>query len=306
MAVTATILGAGLIFVALRDIFQQLFNPSGGGSLSRLLMRLIWSAFRRISARRQTLLTFAGPTILVTIIGTWCVLLAVGWALLYWPRMPNQFLYATGLGPANNAGFTDALYLSLMTLTTLGYGDITPTAAWLRILAPLEALIGFALLTASLTWVTSLYPALRRRRSLARQIVLVYGREEQESREDAIEPMNATAAERVLGELTSQLISVETDLVQFPVTYYFHNSTERFSLPLAMPHLLRLGEKYEEEDHPVEVRLRTRELGEVIEDFTTTVASLTFLGLKDKGPKEVLEAYARDHLHRQRKNLFTP
>ncbi len=77
--------------------------------------------------------------------------------------MPEQFLYATGLNPANNSGFVDALYLSLMTLTTLGYRTITPTAGWLRLLGPLEALIGFALLTASLTWVTSLYPALRRR-----------------------------------------------------------------------------------------------------------------------------------------------
>lgn len=291
-----TLLGAVLIFVVLRDIFQQLFVPSGGGSLSRALMRLIWGAFRRLSGHRQALLTLAGPTILVTIIGVWSGLLVVGWALIYWPRMPDGFLYATGLDPANNAGFVDALYLSLFTITTLGYGDITPTADWVRILAPLEALVGFALLTASLTWVTSLYPALRRRRSLARQITLVRGREEQESG-DALGSMEATAAERVIGKLTSQLISVETELVQFPVTYYFHDTTERFSLPLAMPCLLRLAQQYDEENYPSEVRSRARELGEVIEDFTTTIASQTFLSLKDKGPKEVLEAYAHDHLH---------
>jgi hypothetical protein len=297
MTTFATILGIVLILVALRDIFQQLFNPSGGGSLSRMLMRLLWSTLRRISASRQTLLAFAGPIILVAIIGTWGALLTLGWALIYWPRMPDQFLYATGLDPASNAGFVDALYLSLMTLTTLGYGTITPTIGWLRILGPLEALIGFALLTASLTWVTSLYPALRRRRSLARKIFLVCGREQEI--EDATGSMNAATAERVLGELTSQLISVETDLVQFPVTYYFHNSTERFSLPVAMPQLLRLAQKYESENRPLEVRLGARELYEVVEDFTTTLASRTFLGLKDEGPKEVLEAYGRDHLHLQ-------
>lgn len=97
----------------------------------------------------------------------------LGWALIYWPRMPDLFLYATGLKPTNNAGFLDAIYLSVMTLTTLGYGTITPTADWLRMFGPLEALIGFALLTVSLTWVTSIYPVLRRRRSLARQILLL-------------------------------------------------------------------------------------------------------------------------------------
>ncbi len=184
-------------------------------------------------------------------------------------------------------------------MTTLGYGDITPTSSWLRVLAPLEALVGFALLTVSLTWVTSIYPALRRRRTLARQIFLVCGREERDKSGEAVGSMNTAAAERVLGELTLQLISVETDLVQFPVTYYFHNTTNRFSLPLAMPDLLGLAEKYNEADYPLEVRARAGELCEVIGDFTATLASRNFLGLKDKGSKKVLEAYARDHLHAQ-------
>jgi hypothetical protein len=64
-----------------------------------------------------------------------------------------------------------------------------------------------------------------------------------------------------------------------------------------MPRLLRLAQHYDEEDCPLEVRSRARELGEVIEDFTTTLASQTFLNLKDKGPKEVLEAYTHEHLH---------
>ncbi len=89
-------------------------------------MELIWGAFCRLSGRRQTLLVFAGPTILVAIIGTWSALLAVEWRLVYWPRMPDGFPYATGLDPVNNASFFEALYLSLMTLTTLRYGEITP------------------------------------------------------------------------------------------------------------------------------------------------------------------------------------
>jgi hypothetical protein len=65
-----------------------------------------------------------------------------------------------------------------VTLATLGYGDIVPTSDLLRVLVPLEALVGFALLTAALSWVISVYPALSRRRSLARGATLLKGSEQ--------------------------------------------------------------------------------------------------------------------------------
>jgi Ion channel len=67
----------------------------------------------------------------------------------------------------------DALNVSLVTLTTLGFGDVTPTDAWLRLLAPIEALLGFGLLTASISWLLLIYPALSRRRSLAYEVALL-------------------------------------------------------------------------------------------------------------------------------------
>lgn len=39
----------------------------------------------------------------------------------------------------------DALSVSMVTMSTLGFGDITPAAGWLRIATPLEAFFGFAL-----------------------------------------------------------------------------------------------------------------------------------------------------------------
>jgi len=78
------------------------------------------------------------------------------------------------LGPAaNQRDFVDALYMSLVTLGTIGYGDISPATDVLRLIVPLEALVGFALLTASVSWVLTVYPALSRRRSLAYEITLL-------------------------------------------------------------------------------------------------------------------------------------
>ena len=64
-------------------------------------------------------------------------------------------------------GFWTAFYFSLEVMTTLGLGDIKPRPDWLQVLVTLHTLIGFALVTASLTWVLLIYPARSRIGSLA-------------------------------------------------------------------------------------------------------------------------------------------
>ena len=66
--------------------------------------------------------------------------LMVVWALLFralelWS--PGAFTLAADGDP-----FTELLYFSLVTITTLGYGDISPVAPFARISAGLEATIG--------------------------------------------------------------------------------------------------------------------------------------------------------------------
>ena len=97
--------GFGLIFFALREVFQQRFIPNGGGSLSRVLMRAVWRAFGRVAVRRPASLVPAGPCTLLTVIASWSALLVTGWALAYWPRMPGEFLYASGLTDPGQGGF---------------------------------------------------------------------------------------------------------------------------------------------------------------------------------------------------------
>ena len=212
---------------------------------------------------------------------------------MYWPRLSEQFLRAPGLKPSEQAGFVDALYFSLVTLATLGFGNLAPTSDWLRLFSSLEGLIGFALLTASLTWVVSIYPPLTRRRSLAQQAALICEAETESG--VSVARAGAQATERRLESLTSQLTMVRSDLSQFPITYYFHSDDERESLPAHMQALLRLAEECAGEDNLPPVRLGAAELRGAIDDFCSTVGS-QFLGLPSTPAEQVLAAYARDHL----------
>jgi Ion channel len=297
-----SLLGAGLILAALRDIFDTLFHPSGKGMLSRALPRLLWRGVRRIGGRYPLMQELCGPVTLLVVIASWTTLLAVGWAFVFWPHLASEFLLDSELNSSVHGGFVEALYLSLVTLTTLGFGDITPTSGWLRVLVPLEALVGFGLLTASLSWVISLYPAFSRHRSLAHEISLV--REAEAETEIGVRQMDALAAEQMLGSLTTQLIAVQTDLMHFPISYYFRSSKERFELSATMPCLLRLAREGDSSDCAPGVRMRASMLRGAIEDFSDTIGA-RFLDLPSASSDKVLAAYARDNLHSPSESMGT-
>jgi voltage-gated potassium channel Kch len=295
MAILANICGVVLIVLTLGDIFEVLFNPLGRGRVSRILVKLLWRVFRHLSRQRHSLLELAGPLALASVIGTWLTLLVIGWALIYWPHLPDEFLLTAKPNTSSAASLAEALYLSMTTITTLGYGDITPTSEWLRIVTPLEAMFGFGLLTASLSWVISVYQVLRRRRSLALEIALL--REEQSAIDLNVAKMEPFAAQELLSGLSSQLNNVWNDMLQFPITYYFASSDRQSALSVGMPYLLLLAQEGASTSCTPEVRLRAAMLLGKIHTFTLLLTA-NFINLPPTATaREVLEAYAHDHLH---------
>jgi voltage-gated potassium channel len=89
---------------------------------------------------------FSGMVDQNKIIGAICIYILMGliWAFLY---LIVEYIFPgsyTGLGQAGiwQDKFEDLTYFSLVTLTTLGYGDITPVQPLSRILALMEAITG--------------------------------------------------------------------------------------------------------------------------------------------------------------------
>jgi hypothetical protein len=285
--VLLTAVGVLLVAVVLRDVFDTLFHEAGRAALSTIVMRTIWRTFRHVGGRRR--LALAGPISIIAVVGSWAALLVIGWALILMPHFPDAFT-TTG---THSGRVVESIYLSLTTLTTVGFGDIAPAAGWLRIVEPLEALIGFGLLTASVSWLLSIYPLLSRRRSLAYEIHLLP--EAESATDTALTTMEPWAAESVYSELMSRLVSVERDMVTFPVAYYFTEPDSRFALPASMPSLLRLAEAGCGGDVPAPVRLRATMLRDAIGDFARTIAR-RFHGSASEHTAELLDDYARDHL----------
>lgn len=268
MDVVWTLLGIALIALALRDIFDVLFHPRGRGMVARAISLAVSAATGRLGPGHTGRL-LAGPLSYAAVVASWAVLLAVGWALIFMPQMPDGFIFAPGVEQAERSGFVDALYLSLVNLTSLGFGDIAPATPLLRILCPVETIFGLGLVTASISWLISIYAAISRRDSLAHEVRLA---KESEQRLGAkLADADPALLETMLASFAEQLIRARRDLIHFPITHYFRTEDDERALSNMLPFLRSLVAEASDPGRPRSLRVRAEILGMAIDDFAETL-----------------------------------
>ena len=243
---------------------------------------------RRWRRERGSIGALTGPTALLLVIALWITLLVAGGALVYAPHVPGGLLFQTGIDVSERSNVLDAVYISTVTLATLGFGDVVPVTGWLRVAMPVQALLGFALLTASVTWVLQVYPALTRRRAFAVRLAVLRSVPAEELLHD---PESSLAAP-LLEDLATALAQARVDLTQYDETFYFRDGHEDAALPSTIrvvPGLAAVGRTAPRAD----VRVAAVLLGTALDDFAR-VLDEQFLHVG--GPTdEVLTAYAEAH-----------
>jgi hypothetical protein len=287
-----TLLGIALIGLALRDIFDALFHPRGRGMLARQILRGIYWVIRAMPGQGGMVALLGGPIGYIAIVGSWAALLAVGWALVFLPHLPEGFTFAQELDPSEHSGFLDALYISLVNLTSLGYGDISPEAPLLRLLGPIETLFGLGLLTASISLLVSIYAAIARRDSLAHEVHL--SKEAEERLGEKLADADPGLLERMLTSFTNQLIATRRDLIHFPIIHYFRTEDDQRALSGLLPFLRSLVEEAGEEQRPHALRVRAEMLRMSIDDYAETLSER--LRLPGETTDDVLKHYREAHL----------
>lgn len=285
MEVLLTVAGISLAALGLIDMFHSLLHPSGKGYLSHLVLSGVWRASRATGHR---LGSAVGPAAMVAVILLWVALQAIGWALIYYPHIPGGFMYSPGVNPADYPDIAEALYVSLVTLATLGFGDVVATDPWVRLASPLQGLAGFALLTAALTWFTQVYPPLSRRRALALELK---GLADVNYAETLDEVDHAVAA-RILDSLTAQLEKVRIDFTQYTESYYFQEEDPDLSLARQLPYALALQDAAAASPNN-DLQLSGRRISVALEQLAKKLGE-DFLP-KDENPEDVFAAYANDH-----------
>jgi hypothetical protein len=286
--VAVTLLGVALIAFLARDVFLTLLHHEGRGALGPVIERGVWRVARRMARRGTGPLVAAGPLIVTAVLVSWIAIAVLGWALIYWPQLPGGFVVTTTVDIGPQDDFIDAVYHSMVALTTLGYGEQIPAGGWLRIVVPLEALVGFGLLTASISWVLSIQPALIRMRSLAGDVATLH--------EAATVPgmppvadLSTRARWDLLRDFEERLMAVHADLSQTPAAVYFEASEPRHSLAHAMPVLADLANGMRADPDP-ELRFAATRLCLGIDRLARTLGE-DHLGMAGAPTEQVLAAF---------------
>ena len=276
------VLGLLLLAFTLREVFRDLFHPTATGSLSDFVASGTFNLFRHF----PRFLTDAAPLAIVLVILIWSLSVCIGFALIYWAVPPHYFKIESGQPPA---GFLSMAYFSLEVLTTLGLGDYAPIPIWLRLIATLEALVGFGVLTASISSIVLLHLALGRVRTLSRRISQLM-RAEHELQFS----FEGTGSDELLLSLASDLAGVRVDLVQFPLVYYFYSDQQHAALPNVLPYALKLTESGLSRDKTEHVLRAASVLRFALLDIADTLRE-RFVDVQSGECAAVFRAYALHH-----------
>ena len=282
-----TVLGAGLVLLMLVDVFRTLLYPHGTGPVGRAIMRGFWLVSRKLRGRGSFI---AAPLAMAAVIGAWAGLAAIGWALLYLPHLPEGFVHGSGV--PQRGDFGEALYISLVTLSTVGFGDIVPADPLLRLVVALQAVAAFGLLTATVTWILQTFPALNRRRALAHQLNLF----REAAGPAGVLSLDPGHAAGLLESMAGNVASVGVDLLAFHETYYFREVEQRGSLPATVAYAQDLASQAQRSESP-ELQFAGRMLHAALDGLADVLRGK--FGHAGSTSSDVFDSYEEHHRHRR-------
>lgn len=225
------IAGAALMLLFLADIFLTvLYARAGTGLLALHWNRGMWALLHHVSklcgGRRGALLSFAGPLIVVSLIGFWAIGLTIGAAMVIQPELGTAIRPSSGDTPTD---FVTSLLVAGNSLSIVGGGSFSPHTTATRLLFLLNSLIGASVLSLVLSYLVQVYSGLRERNALALAVDLMT-----DGTGDAAvmlarlmpdgDPANATSE---LGNLVRSLSATKEAHHFYPLLFYF-----RFEEPL--------------------------------------------------------------------------
>lgn len=232
------VLGVTLVVAGFVDVVMTVLYYDEAGLLSNRLYRITWRMLRRATAwlpdrPRSLALSLGIPAMILGTLLLWLGLIILGFALLYMVGMGHG---AFDLRPGLEPSFGRALYLSGVSMSTLGYGDVTPISGLYQGLSFVQALIGFTILTLAISYVVNIYQILREISALGADLYHQAG-----DRFDVRAILESHLRGGRPEQLGTRLLTLHRGLVRhyeglrhFPICYYFYSRRLYPTLPYVL------------------------------------------------------------------------
>ena len=226
--------GALLILFVLIDVFLTvLYARAGTGILSGRLARTLWRLFKHVARlfgrNRGKVLSFCAPSVLVSLVGAWALLLALGTGLIVHPGLGTGVRSSQGPTPRD---FGSALYAGTTSLSFISVGDFVPDTPRYRLLYIFNSLIGVSVMSLTLTYLMQVYTALRERNTFGIKLFLMSGQTA-----DAAELLASLGAQgrfdstySVLAEMAAEATRVKEAHHFYPVLAFFRFRDSFYSM----------------------------------------------------------------------------
>ena len=171
------VVGVALVLLVMADVFLTvLYARIGAGILSPRIARGTWWMFERVSplfgSKRDTVLSFCGPFILVNLLVVWALLLTLGAALIIHPALGTAVTMTSGRTPTD---FITAIYAAGSSMSIVRASDFTPDTSAFRLYFLFNSLLGASVISLTITYLMQVYTALQRRNTLAYKLYLQSG-----------------------------------------------------------------------------------------------------------------------------------
>lgn len=220
--------GIIVVLIVMADVAVTTIAPHGAGKIARAVSRIVWYILRGIYSRwGGTILDFSGLFIILTMIHVWLLLLWTGYSIIFM-AFPGS---VTNTNTGEIATNYEIIYFVGYSLSTLGYGDLTASTNFLKILSSVISFTGLIMITTIVTFLVPVTKGALQKRKLSSCISLLGSTPEQM----IIRGWNGTDFSRLqksFDQINDMLLEVAQSHMAYPMLHYFHTSNRKHALPL--------------------------------------------------------------------------
>ncbi|MCQ0986483.1 hypothetical protein [Jiella marina] len=231
------VLVAGVFLNAfvLLDVFLTVLDTNGRSLFSNKVYRGLWWGFRQLARlvppqSHHEMLSFAAPLMIPVVIGVWTIGLVVGFALIYFGGLqPDDYF----TGGNSQPDLANALRLSFVTLSTIGFVEISPSNMAYSVTVALEAILGSIVITLTVTYylgVQSILSGFSRAGTLLIQRLDVAGGEPSPALASA-KGHDEAALKARLQEMQELVVDLHEGLHRYPIVYFFRPKRQERGYP---------------------------------------------------------------------------